>query len=72
MSLPQPRNNPDASLIVDTSAALGPEPTKKLERSLGPVAVVAVSVSAMLGGGIFVLPGLASAQAGSLVWLAYL
>lgn len=50
-----------------------PPPFKKqLERSLGVVSVVAISISAMLGSGIFVLPGLASAQAGSSLWLAYL
>jgi len=45
---------------------------KELERSLGLPAVIAISVSAMLGSGIFVLPGLAAAQAGPSVWLAYL
>jgi APA family basic amino acid/polyamine antiporter len=39
---------------------------------LGLGAVVAISISAMLGSGIFVLPGLAAAKTGSLVWLAYL
>jgi L-asparagine transporter-like permease len=33
--------------------------------------VVAISMSAMLGSGIFVLPGLAAAQTGPSVWLAY-
>lgn len=45
---------------------------KELERSLGLPAVISISVSAMLGSGIFVLPGLAAAQAGPSVWLAYL
>ncbi len=45
---------------------------KELERSLGLPAVIAISVSAMLGSGIFVLPGLAAAQAGPSVWMAYL
>ncbi len=44
---------------------------KKLERSLGLSAVVAISVSAMLGSGIFVLPGIAIATTGPSVWLAY-
>ncbi len=35
-------------------------------------AVIAISVSAMLGSGIFVLPGLAAGKTGSMVWLAYL
>ena len=45
---------------------------KSLERSIGLGAVVAISISAMLGSGIFVLPGLAAAKAGPMVWLAYL
>lgn len=45
---------------------------KELERSIGPVAVIAISMSAMLGSGIFVLPGLAAAEAGPNVWAAYL
>ena len=44
---------------------------KKLDRSLGLVSVVAVSISAMIGSGIFVLPGLATALTGPSVWLAY-
>lgn len=71
MSLPRADSNDETASIVDAGALAAEQRTKKLERSLGPVAVVAVSVSAMLGGGIFVLPGLASAEAGSLVWLAY-
>ena len=45
---------------------------KSLERSIGLSAVVAISISAMLGSGIFVLPGLAAAKTGPTVWLAYL
>lgn len=45
---------------------------KKLERSIGLTAVVAISLSAMLGSGIFVLPGLAAAKTGPSIWLAYL
>lgn len=45
---------------------------KTLERRLGLAAVVAISISAMLGSGIFVLPGLAVAKTGPMVWLAYL
>ena len=45
---------------------------KSLERSIGLGAVVAISISAMLGSGIFVLPGLAAAKTGPMVWLAYL
>ena len=44
---------------------------KSLERSIGLGAVVAISISAMLGSGIFVLPGLAAAKTGPTVWLAY-
>ncbi|MEZ4223106.1 MAG: amino acid permease [Polyangiaceae bacterium] len=45
---------------------------KELERSIGPIAVIAISMSAMLGSGIFVLPGLAAAKTGPSVWAAYL
>lgn len=45
---------------------------KALERRLGLGAVVAISVSSMLGSGIFVLPGLAFQQTGPSLWLAYL
>lgn len=45
---------------------------KTLERRLGLSSVVAISISAMLGSGIFVLPSLAISQTGPSVWLAYL
>lgn len=45
---------------------------RQLEQSLRLSGVVAVSISAMLGSGIFVLPGLAAALAGDAVWLAFL
>lgn len=45
---------------------------KKLERRLGLGAVVSISVSAMLGSGIFVLPGIAATNTGASVWLAYI
>jgi len=45
---------------------------KKLERSLTLPSVIAISLGGMLGSGIFVLPGLAAAQTGPSVWLAYL
>ena len=45
---------------------------KTLERTLGLPYVVAISLAAMLGSGIFVLPGIASASTGSSIWLAYL
>lgn len=44
---------------------------KKLERRLGLSAVVSISISAMLGSGIFVLPGIAATSTGPSVWLAY-
>lgn len=44
---------------------------KTLERRLGLSSVVAISVAAMLGSGLFVLPGIAFAQTGPSVWLAY-
>jgi amino acid transporter/mannitol/fructose-specific phosphotransferase system IIA component (Ntr-type) len=42
-----------------------------LERNLGVVAVIAISVGAMLGSGIFVLPGIAATMTGPSVPLAY-
>ncbi len=44
---------------------------KGLERTLGLHHVVAISLGAMLGSGVFVLPGLAAAKTGPSVWLAY-
>jgi len=45
---------------------------KELERDLGLFAVVAISIGAMVGSGIFILPGLALKTAGPAVILAYL
>ncbi len=45
---------------------------KSLDRSLGLGAVISISISSMLGSGIFVLPGLAFAQTGASAWMAYL
>jgi amino acid transporter/nucleotide-binding universal stress UspA family protein len=45
---------------------------KELERDLGLLAVLAISIGAMVGSGIFILPGLAMAEAGPAVVAAYL
>lgn len=45
---------------------------ENLERRLDLQAVVAISISSMLGSGIFVLPGIAIAETGPSVWLSYL
>jgi len=45
---------------------------KKLERNLGLLSVIAISISAMLGSELFILPGIAFAKTGNSVWLAYL
>jgi len=45
---------------------------KELERDLGLPSVVAISIGAMVGSGIFILPALAMKMAGSAVVLAYL
>ncbi|MCX4247913.1 amino acid permease [Paraliomyxa miuraensis] len=45
---------------------------KELERSLGLPSVVAISIGAMLGGEIFLLPAVAAAMTGASLWLAYL
>ena len=44
---------------------------RALERRLGLLTVVALSMGAMMGSGIFVLPGLAAIKTGSSVWIAY-
>ncbi len=49
-----------------------PQVTKQLDRKLGFLSVYAIAVGAMLGSGIFVLPGLAAALAGPWVSLSYL
>jgi amino acid transporter/nucleotide-binding universal stress UspA family protein len=45
---------------------------KELERDLGLFAVIAISIGAMVGSGIFILPGLALKIAGPAVIIAYL
>ena len=45
--------------------------TKELERDLGLLAVMAISIGAMVGSGIFILPGLAMKTAGPAVVFAY-
>lgn len=45
---------------------------RELDRDLGLLALITISVGAMLGPGLFVLPGLATGMAGEAVWLAYL
>ena len=45
---------------------------KSLERDLGLYATITVSIGAMIGSGIFVLPGLAAKKTGPSVILAYL
>ena len=43
-----------------------------MERSIGLTGVIIISLSAMLGSGIFVLPALAAGMLGPGIWLAYL
>ena len=45
---------------------------KKIEGSLTLLPVISISISAMLGSGLFVLPGIAYLKTGGTVWLAYL
>ena len=45
---------------------------KELERDLGLLAVLAISIGAMIGSGIFILPALAMSEAGPAVVAAYL
>jgi len=51
---------------------MGSNVTKQLDRSMGLGSVFSIAVGAMLGSGIFVLPGLAAAIAGPWVCLSYL
>ena len=51
---------------------MGKPVTKQLDRSLGLSGVYSLAVGAMLGSGIFVLPGMAAAIAGPWVCLSYL
>jgi len=44
----------------------------QLERQLNLPSVVAISVSTMLGSGLFVLPGLAASKTGAAIFLAYI
>ncbi|WP_290813594.1 amino acid permease [Halovivax sp.] len=44
---------------------------KELERDLGLLSVVAISMGAMIGSGIFILPGIAMAETGPSVILAF-
>ncbi len=50
---------------------IGPTQDKSLARDLGLYAVFTVSLGAMIGSGIFVLPGLATKVAGPAVIAAY-
>ncbi len=45
---------------------------KRLDRRLGLLSVTAISLGAMLGSGLFVLPGVAASITGPSMWLAYL
>ena len=49
-----------------------PGVTKELDRNLGFLSVFSIAVGAMLGSGIFVLPGLAAGLAGPWVSLSYM
>ncbi|MBT3772616.1 MAG: amino acid permease [Euryarchaeota archaeon] len=46
--------------------------SETLERKLGLFSVIIISLSAMIGSGLFVLPSLAYAMVGGGVWLAYI
>lgn len=46
--------------------------TQNLKKSLGPVHVFTIAAGGMIGSGLFILPGLAHAQAGPSVVLSYL
>jgi amino acid transporter len=56
---------------VNSADPTPPKPTGTLARSLGLYAVLTISIGAMIGSGIFVLPGLAFTIAGPSVVLAF-
>lgn len=56
--------------MADVSAPVGSKP--KLAKSLKLFDVYAVATGAMFSSGLFLLPGIAAAQTGNSVWLAYL
>lgn len=58
--------------LLVSALVVGSPRVKTLERRLGLPAVVAISIGAMLGSGLFVLPGMASALTGPSVWIAYI
>ena len=58
--------------MVETKGPAPESPTRGLERRLGLTSVLAISLGAMLGSGIFVLPGVAAEIAGPSLWIAYL
>ena len=59
--------------VEEAATALSQKsPMKKLEPTLELKSVIAISVSAMLGSGIFVLPGLAAGMTGPSAWMAFL
>jgi len=45
--------------------------SNQLERTIGLAGVIIISLSAMLGSGLFVLPSLAANMMGEGIWLAY-
>ena len=56
--------------MAEASAPAGSKP--KLAKSLKLFDVYAVATGAMFSSGLFLLPGIAAAQTGNSVWLAYL
>jgi APA family basic amino acid/polyamine antiporter len=61
------KNTPSFAPVKDTVTT----PTKQLDRKLGFLSVYAISMGAMMGSGIFVLPGLAAGIAGSSLYMSY-
>jgi basic amino acid/polyamine antiporter, APA family len=57
--------------VADDSAAGGPPAVPELRRVLGLTQVTAGGVGIIIGAGIYVLLGPATAQAGAAVWLAF-
>ena len=58
--------------MTTAASEVGPRSTIPLHRVLGLVEVTAGGVGIIIGAGIYVLLGAATAEAGSLVWIAFL
>jgi basic amino acid/polyamine antiporter, APA family len=69
---PEDPLSPLATVDPPTAQSAPPSENGRLRKELGLLDVYAISTGAMFSSGFFLLPGLAAAQTGPSVWLAYL